>query len=482
MIFVSFYTRGTIYEEGIYKLIAGLEQFKLPYYVKGFDQAERGWREVCGSRGDFLVDVMEKTGQDVCWIDADAEILRKPNFILNLPRDVDMSFYIKNEVHTLLGTSYFRNCDKVKSLLKEWSRRVPTAPKKYISQAVFKELFFKGKFNFVPMPEEYCHIFDDRLKEDPVIVHYQYSRTKDVNWKVKKFNFTRRLGSVGLCVRDTGWAFHHRCLELKKRLSHLFDIELFHPSQIVEKGKSYDLVYFPTYESIPKYSKHCNKICANIAGLVVYNLSQSIDLFGPASGLVVPNLTWYRAYQEMSLPYRFYYIHNGVDTRMFYPTDAKNRQFTLGWVGNDTPPRDKVKRVDEVRRVAQKLDIPMQERLYKKTQIPHEMMPSYYHMIDAYINCSTTEGSNNPVLEACASGLPIIGTPVGNMPELYPYGAIPVEKSLRDLEKQLKMMKEMSLEERQAIGQKLRKLMIEEFDWQTVAEKYAQVFVGSLLG
>ena len=51
--------------------------------------------------------------------------------------------------------------------------------------------------------------------------------------------------------------------------------------------------------------------------------------------------------------------------------------------------------------------------------IPHCKMPDYYQQIDCYVCASLHEGTPNPVLEAMASGLPVISTDVGLIPQLF---------------------------------------------------------------
>ncbi len=56
-------------------------------------------------------------------------------------------------------------------------------------------------------------------------------------------------------------------------------------------------------------------------------------------------------------------------------------------------------------------------RVIFKGQISHEVMPTYLKACDIFIRPSRSEGMGNSFIEAMAAGLPIIGTPVGGIPD-----------------------------------------------------------------
>lgn len=57
----------------------------------------------------------------------------------------------------------------------------------------------------------------------------------------------------------------------------------------------------------------------------------------------------------------------------------------------------------------------IEERFADKHVTPRTLreMPDYYSSIDVYVCASITEGTPNPILEAMASGVPIVTTDVG---------------------------------------------------------------------
>ncbi|HXK72610.1 MAG TPA: glycosyltransferase family 4 protein [Clostridia bacterium] len=494
MIFVSFYTEDTIYEDGAERLEQCFKKFNLKYHIQPLNLQNKTWQEICAYRGQFLCDMMDKYHDDVCWIDADATIEQYPENLLNIPKEIDMAFHFRNGQELMMGTSYFRNCQEVRKLLLLWTKTVDPYTTS-ISQAVFSCLLHssKYKFNIANIDESYCHIFDTPQStkhrvEPAVIVHHQFSRqrnSKQSTYRSKrlleksKINLPKKgnLPRVALAVNLNGWAFQVRCENLKTHLSKRFDLDIVNPCHLHRIAHNYDLIYFPTYESIQRYKNVCHKICSTVAGLVVNSLNESIPKMDGASAIIVPNRSWYNAYTKLKVAKpALYYIPHGVDTKLFKPTNLNNHPFTIGWAGNDTMPRAKVKRIQELRDICKKLNIPLVERNFGKNQVPHDEMPNFYNSIDLYVNLSTTEGSNNCILEACSCGVQVLGTPVGNMPELAEHGALLVKPDLSDLVEKIKMVKDTPKHHKKLHGLRLRQCIVNNLSVKHMANAYGDVF------
>jgi glycosyltransferase involved in cell wall biosynthesis len=68
-------------------------------------------------------------------------------------------------------------------------------------------------------------------------------------------------------------------------------------------------------------------------------------------------------------------------------------------------------------------EIHVSDRVQWGGVIPHEQLPQWYNGADLYVQSSRHEGEGMAVLEAAASGLPVVGTDVGILSDLAERGA-----------------------------------------------------------
>ncbi|MEZ5501574.1 MAG: glycosyltransferase family 4 protein [Halioglobus sp.] len=126
-------------------------------------------------------------------------------------------------------------------------------------------------------------------------------------------------------------------------------------------------------------------------------------------------------------------ITDGVDTLQFSPINLErlsepDRPLRIGWVGNSSWGNDPVRDAKGLKTIL----IPAIEQLQAEGHAitPHfadsmvrmrnrDEMTEYYSEIDILVCSSEIEGTPNPVLEAMASGLPVISTRVGIVPEVF---------------------------------------------------------------
>jgi glycosyltransferase involved in cell wall biosynthesis len=109
--------------------------------------------------------------------------------------------------------------------------------------------------------------------------------------------------------------------------------------------------------------------------------------------------------------------------------------------------------------------------------VPHADMPKYLHISDIFIRPSLSEGLGNSFLEAMASGLPVIATPVGGIPDFLKDGetglfcevgnpksiAQKVEKLIKDRES------------REYIVRQAREMIEKKYRWEIVASKMKEI-------
>jgi sugar transferase (PEP-CTERM/EpsH1 system associated) len=208
-------------------------------------------------------------------------------------------------------------------------------------------------------------------------------------------------------------------------------------------------------------------------------------------------------------------IYNGVDQERFHPGNGKpmgiapdgflsDESFVIGSVGRLAAVKDQATlirafkllldhnpRKRDVLRLIIAGDGPLREDLQELTvELGVEQavwmtgdrsdIPDLLRLYDLFVLPSLGEGISNTILEAMATGLPIIATDVGGNPELVEEGVngrlIPAEdyaalgsslhKSIRERE-QLRNMGAASLMKVKA-----------QFDWQKTVEQYLSIYDG----
>lgn len=102
-------------------------------------------------------------------------------------------------------------------------------------------------------------------------------------------------------------------------------------------------------------------------------------------------------------------------------------------------------------------------------------MPEVYRQNDIYISASMQEGMSNAMLEAMASGLPIVTTRCEGLAELIDGNGIIVEQeSIEDIAKAIKQLVD-NPELRKQMSTAARK-HAEKFDWANVAQRYIKQY------
>lgn len=109
--------------------------------------------------------------------------------------------------------------------------------------------------------------------------------------------------------------------------------------------------------------------------------------------------------------------------------------------------------------------------------IPNSEFPKYYRAADVFVFPSLNEGMSNSMLEAMASGLPVIMTPTGGADELIEDGgngfivpfreSAPIAQRLEDLASDPEL--------RRRLGAKSRERAI-QMSWRNVAESYIREY------
>ncbi|HAV11234.1 MAG TPA: hypothetical protein DCX32_01690 [Candidatus Moranbacteria bacterium] len=126
-------------------------------------------------------------------------------------------------------------------------------------------------------------------------------------------------------------------------------------------------------------------------------------------------------------------------------------------------------------------DLKLDDRIVFIGRVPSEEIPPYYQEASLFVLPSLNEGMSNAMLEALASGLPIISTDTGGANELVEEGKNGFLVKMKDsddiAEKICKIVGDRELVEN--MGEESRRLA-EKMSWEKVAGRYVELY-GNIL-
>lgn len=188
-IFVSYYTKNSIYEKEAEDLVASLKRFNLKHDVVAIE--DRGnWSANCCFKPTFLLQKLQEHKAPLVWTDADSIVVQNPTFFNDCTSDV--SFFIndyvteKDDAKILSGTFFVNNTPSAIKLLQLWEKecdRMLNLEKGVVlDQAALRRVVFHYPtiVEMKRLPKTYIQIVRNREDRentgDGVIVHYQASR------------------------------------------------------------------------------------------------------------------------------------------------------------------------------------------------------------------------------------------------------------------------------------------------------------------
>jgi glycosyltransferase involved in cell wall biosynthesis len=192
-------------------------------------------------------------------------------------------------------------------------------------------------------------------------------------------------------------------------------------------------------------------------------------------------------------------IPNGVELDRFFPAEISEkskvlRLLTVGRLSVTKRIEMLIDAVEILHRTACKLHLTIigggkMERQLRKTvaerelsdvieiagRVSSEKMPEVYRNSDIYISASMQEGMSNAMLEAMASGLPIVTTRCEGLAELIDGNGLIVEReNIEDIAKAVKRLAD-DPELYKRMSTAARK-QAEKFDWANVASSYIEQY------
>jgi len=112
-------------------------------------------------------------------------------------------------------------------------------------------------------------------------------------------------------------------------------------------------------------------------------------------------------------------------------------------------------------------------RVHFVGHIDNEELPKYLHQADIFIRPSLSEGQGISFIEAMASGLPVIATPVGGIVDFLEDGKTGLFCKVHDPESIAKTFKRLVEDEnlRKSLTNNAKKMVREKYDWNLIAEE-----------
>lgn len=110
--------------------------------------------------------------------------------------------------------------------------------------------------------------------------------------------------------------------------------------------------------------------------------------------------------------------------------------------------------------------------------VPHASLAEQLRAADVFVRPARSEGMGNVFVEAAATGVPIIGTRVGGIPDIIEDGTTGLFAAAEDpldcAQKIMRLLRDRAYAE--ALVANAREKIAARFDWNTIADRYRRVF------
>ena len=117
-LFISCYTEDTPYEALASELCVSLDRLGLPHRIDPV-RSRGSWVANAGLKAETIMRAWQESDGPVCWIDADAELLRLPYAVFDNPFDIAM--VRRQGWSDLSGFVYFGRSDAAGRLIEVWT-------------------------------------------------------------------------------------------------------------------------------------------------------------------------------------------------------------------------------------------------------------------------------------------------------------------------------------------------------------------------
>ena len=287
--------------------------------------------------------------------------------------------------------------------------------------------------------------------------------------------------NILIMIDEYGWAFDFAARGIQRYSMHNCVIKKW-IDVTVEDVKKSDVIFsmnYSVYDACSKevkveISKVKNK-CVGIRGGQIYWGHVDSPIYGWKTLCVSrESLDYFKSRNAANI----FLCHNGVDTEIFKPCKRPDNRFVVGWAGNSKSP---AKRLHLLNMLAFPVKImnKHEPKFFVKDRTRDEMV-EFYKSIDCLICLSDNEGMPQPILESAATGLPIVSTSVGGVPEfldkewLVPIN--PVDEMVRQINQKLQYLKD-NPNIRKKVGKRNLEKVLNRWAWKYMVKEYEQVFM-----
>ena len=277
---------------------------------------------------------------------------------------------------------------------------------------------------------------------------------------------------------NKGWAIPNRAKNLAVYLKQYFEITDYFKWDLPTNFNDYDLIHMHHPVLNNKFLRIKTKWGMELPGPTTLSKVKQLGLLKKADFVVAKNESLFESVKNETKNH-LCLITNGVDQKIFKP-----KVYRVGWVGNDVGESgQKAKRTNLIREACSTFNEDLKEVLevifvkdpseYPKNIQTPEQISEFYNTLDMFILSSdpSKEGSSNVVLEALASGLPVITTKVGNwkyLQKLCPKDILIVDGTVSSIKNGILKILEKNIHR--------RKTVLQHLTWEKIAEQYVELY------
>lgn len=118
------------------------------------------------------------------------------------------------------------------------------------------------------------------------------------------------------------------------------------------------------------------------------------------------------------------------------------------------------------------------ERIHFVGNLPHNELPNYLAIADAFVRPSRSEGLGTAFLEAMAAGVPVVATPVGGISDFLQNNETGLLAQAGNAQSIVQSMQTIlhDRELREKIIKKARALVTQRYSWDKIAQQYREIF------